>query len=141
MKFSVFHALSCKKAGFVSLRHNELVDIIGKLCEEVCRDVRKQPMLMELNGVKLHQTTAKRRPEARLDGVPKVSGWRVFMDVSAFELNAQRHGSFDIQKCFRRNKEEKKPAYNQRVLKAENATFTLLVLATNGGKGRECKTL
>ena len=63
------------------------------------------------------------------------------MDVSAFELNALRHGSFDIQKCFRRYKEEKKPAYNQRVLKAENATFTLLVLATNGGKGRECKTL
>ena len=63
------------------------------------------------------------------------------MDVSAFELNAQRHGSFDIQKCFRRNnEEEKKPAYNQRVLEAENATFTLLVLATNGGKERECKT-
>ena len=67
VKFSVFHALSCKKADFVSLRHNELVDIIGKLCEEVCRDVRKQPMLMELNGVKLHQTTTKRRPSKVLE--------------------------------------------------------------------------
>ena len=45
-KFNLIHALSCKKDGFVSLRHNEVRDITGKLMEDVCRDARKEPMML-----------------------------------------------------------------------------------------------
>ena len=42
-KYTTQHALSCKKGGFVTLRHNEVGDITGKLLgscwEEVCKDV------------------------------------------------------------------------------------------------------
>ncbi|XP_066916388.1 uncharacterized protein [Clytia hemisphaerica] len=47
--FDLAHALSCKKGGFVSLRHNDVRDITSKLLEEVCHEVRTEPILNELN--------------------------------------------------------------------------------------------
>lgn len=141
-KYTIQHALSCKKGGFVTLRHNEVRDLTGMLLEEVCKDVRKEPMLMELNGEQLRQTTANKRPEARFD-ISAAGFWtpgqRVFLDVRVFDLNAQRHRNLHLQKCYKRNEDEKKRTYNERVLEVENATFTPLVFATNGGMARECK--
>ena len=62
-KFNVSHALSCKKGGFITMRHNEVRDITGRLMEEVCRDVRKEPVLMELHNEPL--TTASRKQKTR----------------------------------------------------------------------------
>ena len=39
MKFDLTHALSCKKGGFVSLRHNHIRNITALLLTEVCKDV------------------------------------------------------------------------------------------------------
>ena len=125
------------------MRHNEIRDITGELMEEVCKDVRREPMLLELNNEPLRQQSANRRPEARLDISADgfwTPGQRVFLDVRVFDLNAQRYRGLEIQKCFKRNEDDKKRAYNQRVVEVENATFTPLVFATNGGMGRECKT-
>ena len=36
-KFNLAHALSCKKGGFVSLRHNEIRNITAQLLGEVCK--------------------------------------------------------------------------------------------------------
>ena len=44
-KFDTQHAISCKKAGFVTLRHNKLRDITGTLLEEVCHDLAIEPIL------------------------------------------------------------------------------------------------
>ena len=41
-KFTVQHALSCEKGGFITLRHNEV--------DEVCKDARKEPLLTKLTG-------------------------------------------------------------------------------------------
>ena len=38
-------ALSCKKRGFVSLRHNHIRNITSILLKEVCKDVRVEPQL------------------------------------------------------------------------------------------------
>ena len=64
----------------VTFRHNEVRDITGKLLEEVCKDARKEPVLMELNDEQLRQTTANRRPEARLD----ISATGFWMSKSIF---------------------------------------------------------
>ena len=37
--FDFQHAMSCKKGGFVTLRHNEVRDITGTLLSDVCKDV------------------------------------------------------------------------------------------------------
>ena len=142
-KFNLMRALSCKKGGFVSLRHNELRDMTGKLMEEVCHDVGKEPMLLELNGERFNQTTANKRPEAKLDLSANgfwTPGQRVLLDIRVFDLNAQRYKNLDIQKIFKKNEVEKKRTYGERVLQVENGTFSLLVFSANGGMGRECKT-
>ena len=49
-RFDLAHALSCKKGGFVSLRHNELRDLTANLLSEVCVDVAIEPQLNYITG-------------------------------------------------------------------------------------------
>ena len=140
-KFDLSHALSCKKGGFISLRHNEVRDITSSLLKEVCRDVRVEPSLLELNGEELNRQ-ANRTREARLDVSASgfwIPGQRVFLDVRVFDLSAQRYRGLELAKCFKRNEDEKKKKYNERVLQVENGSFTPLVFSANGGMARECQ--
>ena len=43
--YNVQHAISCKKGGFVTLRHNELRDNIAEMPEEETSDVKAEPAL------------------------------------------------------------------------------------------------
>ena len=58
--FDVRHALSCKKGGFITLRHIEVPNITSELLVEVCVDVRKEPILQEVNNEDLPQKAKKR---------------------------------------------------------------------------------
>ena len=142
-EFNISHALSCKKGGFVTLRHNELRDITAKLLDEVCIDVRREPRLIALNGEQMRFKTANLADEARLD-ISATGFWtpgqRAFFDVRVFDLNAQRYENLELSKCFLYNESEKKRHYNDRVNDVENGTFTPLVFSTNGGMGRECNS-
>ena len=123
------------------MRHNEVRDITSSLLKEVCRDIRTEPSLLELNGEQLNKQ-ANLTQEARLDISATgfwIPGQRVFMDVRVFDLNAKRYRGLELKKCFKRNEDEKKKKYNERVLQVENGTFTPLVFAANGGMARECK--
>ena len=66
--FNVQHAMSCKKGGFVTLRHNEVGDITATLLSEVCKDIELEPSLLTLNGEEQTMSKiAKRNDEVRLD--------------------------------------------------------------------------
>ena len=54
-----------KKGGFVTLRHNEVRDITTSLLNEVCKDVHKEPPLIQLTGETFEQRTANTSDEAR----------------------------------------------------------------------------
>lgn len=142
-RFDIAHALSCKKGGFVTLRHNEIRDLTSIMLNEVCPDVRREPRLVEMDGEHLTHRTANRSQEARLD-ISATGFWtpgqRAFFDIRVFDLNARRYRGLELEKCFRRNEGEKKRHYNERVNNIENGTFTPLVFSTSGGMGRECKT-
>ena len=141
-RFDIAHALSCKKGGFVTLRHNEIRDLTSIMLNEVCPDVRREPRLVEMDGEHLTYRTANRSQEARLD-ISATGFWtpgqRAFFDIRVFDLNARRYSGLGLEKCFRRNESEKRH-YNERVTNIENGTFTPLVFSTSGGMGRECKT-
>ena len=64
--FDVTHALSYKKGGFITLRHNEVRDITSELLDEVYVDARKEPILQEVNNEDLPREANKSK-EARLD--------------------------------------------------------------------------
>ena len=38
-KFDTKHAMSCKKGGFMTLRHNKLREITGAFLEKVCHEL------------------------------------------------------------------------------------------------------
>ena len=59
MKLDLTYALSCKKGGFVSLRHNHIGNITASLLTEVCKDIRVEPFLQQLTGETLQNHTTR----------------------------------------------------------------------------------
>ena len=77
--------MSCKKGGFVSIKHKDLRDLTAKMLSEVSKDTE-------------------------------------------IEL---------LQQCHVMKEQEKKRAYNERVLRFEHGTFTPLLFIICGSTGRE----
>ena len=133
-KFNLSHAMLYKKGGLVSLRHNEIRNIYP--------DVRQEPSLIQLENEQFNERTAAKSDESRLDVSALgfwITGQQVFCDVRVFDLNAQRYRETELKNCYKKNEDEKKKKYNERVLQVENGSFTPLVFSTHGGMGRECK--
>ena len=55
-------------------------------------------------------------------------------------VNALIQQNLTTEEIFKRQEEEKKIQYNQRIMDVEHGSFTPLVIGTNGGMGSECKT-
>ena len=139
--FNLQHALSCKKGGFVSLRHNELRNSIAIMLDKICKDVVVEPALQPLTGEDLPEATAIAGDDARLDIHARgfwQTGQSAFFDIRVFNPLANRHVKHSLRKCFESNEREKKKAYNRRVLEIEHGSFTPLVFSATGGVGREC---
>ena len=86
--------------------------------EEVFRDFRKRPQLLEL-----------------------MDSWTTsIFRQRVFDLNARRYRNFDIQKCFKKNEDEKKRTQSERLLQVENATSNPIGILFNWREGRECET-
>ncbi|XP_066936770.1 uncharacterized protein [Clytia hemisphaerica] len=139
--FNIQHALSCKKGGFVTQRHNTLRDVTAKLMTEVCNDVKVEPPLSELTGERFRETTANVTPEARLDVSARnfwVTHQRAFFDIRVFNPTARRYADLEIKKCYEINEREKKRQYNERVLRVEHGSFSPMVFSAFGGMAREC---
>ena len=138
--FSPEHALSCKKGGFVSMRHNHLRNITAKLLGECCKDVRIEPTLQPLTGEALSRGNIS--DEARLD-VSARGFWEshqlAFFDIRVFNPMAKRYVNQTLKKSYEWNEKEKKRGYNERVMQLEHGTFSPLVFAATGGLGRECE--
>ena len=45
--------MSCKKGGFLKIRHNDLRDITARIVSEICKDTEIEPKLLPLSGEKL----------------------------------------------------------------------------------------
>ena len=53
--FNIEHALTCKRGGFITLRHDRRRSITARLLKEVCHDVRIEPTLQKLTGEQFEQ--------------------------------------------------------------------------------------
>ena len=110
-KFSIEHGISCKKGGFVSLRHNQLRNITARLLQETCRDIRVEPCLQHLTGETFAENTANTSDEARVDVSARgfwVTGQTAFLDVRVFNPMAKRYVKQSLAKCYESNEKEKK---------------------------------
>ena len=64
-KYSVCHALSCKKGGFVSQRHDGVHNLLTSLIGKVCTNVEVESHLQPLDDERFNLRSAVTSPEAR----------------------------------------------------------------------------
>ena len=48
--FDIQHSMSCKKGGFIYIRHNNLRNLTANMMSEVCKDTEIEPKLTPLFG-------------------------------------------------------------------------------------------
>ena len=140
-KYTVCHALSCKKEGFVAQRHDRVHNLLTSLIGKVCTNVEVEPQLQPLDNERFNLRTAVTSPEARLDfkaGGFWSRGVTAFFDVRVTHVNSKCNQGKETSTIFKEQEEEKKRKYQQRVLDVEMGSFTPLVFGTNGGMGADC---
>ena len=140
-RFNTVHALSCKKGGFVSQRHDNIRDMFTILLDKCCTNVQSEPHLTDLQGESFSNRTANTSSGARLD-IKARNFWRqgqdAYFDIRVTHVNALSHKDLTTKTVFKNQENEKKRQYNQRVMDVEQGTFTPLIIGTNGGMGAEC---
>ena len=86
---NIDHTLSCKKGGYVAMRHNRVRDLEAELMKEVCHDVRIEPELLPIEGER--QRRGNTAEKARLD-VSGIGVWgsyeKTFLDIRIMHPNA-----------------------------------------------------
>ena len=139
--FTVSHALTCKKGGFIHERHDNVKDTLTKLLSRVCKDVQSEPHLIPITKERFDLKSANCTDEARLDIKAKgfwTRGQTAYFDVRITHVNSSNQAGLPTAKIFRNHELAKRREYLQRVLDVENGAFTPLVFGTNGGLGEEC---
>ena len=139
--FTVEHALTCKKGGFISIRHNEVRDFTAEILSEICKDVAVEPLLTPLTGEKFTLKSANTDDHARLDVSARgvwIKGNRAFFDVRVFNPLAQTYNNQTLKAAHKTNENGKKREYGERILNVEHGSFTPLVFSCFGGMSREC---
>ena len=139
---NVDHTMTCKKGGFVCIRHNEVRDLTANMLREVCHDVSTEPTLLPLEGEHLRLRTANLSSEARVDVGARgfwTRGQKAFLDIRIFNPMAACHRELPLEAAHRRNEQEKMRAYEERILHVDHGSFTPLVFTTSGGMGYMAK--
>ena len=138
-QFTVDHAMSCAKGGFIHQRHDDVRDMLAHVLNDVCNDVQTEPHLQPLTGENL-PANANTTEEARLD-IRARSFWQrgqlAFFDVKVFNPYAKSHLTKRLEKAFEASENEKKRKYNQRIIEVEHGSFSPIVVTPYGGSGRE----
>ena len=132
------HLLTCKKGGYVTMRHNFLRNTEAKILEEVCKDVKLEPELiptqLELEGADGDAA----RPDISARGV-----WnpceKTFLGVIVTHPTTKTNLPLSMEKIYLARENCKKAKYNDRIINIEKASFTPLVFTTIGGMGPECE--
>ena len=120
-KNDINHALSCKKGGYVILRHNKRRDLEAEIMKEVCIDVKIEPELLPLNN---QLVNGKNAEKARLD-VSGIGVW-AFIDVRIMHPNCPTYINKDIRQVYVHHEKEKKEHITSEYSKLRKALSPLL---------------
>ena len=134
--FTVNHALSCKKGGFIAQRHDTIRDLQTSHISKVCRDVETEPLRYPLDNEVFNLQSTVISREARLDmkaGGIWTTGVTAFFEVRVTHVTSRSNQGEHTATIFKNQENGKKSKYNQRVTDVEMRTFTPLVFGTNGG--------
>ena len=139
--FNAQHALTCPKGGFIINRYNELRDLTAEILDEICSDVKIEPLLQPKNGEIFSKRSTIRTDDARADVAARgfwTRGQMAFVDVNVFNPLAKCHRNQTLEAVHRKNENDKKRNYNDRIINVHHGSFTPLVFSCYGGMSREC---
>ena len=134
--FTVNHALSCKKEGFIAQRHDTIRDLLTLHISKVCRDVETEPLRHSLDNEVFNLQSTVISREARLDmkaGGSWTPGVTAFFDVRVTHITSLSNQGEHTATIFKQQENEKQRKNNQRVTDVEMGTFAPLVFGTDGG--------
>jgi hypothetical protein len=154
-KFSVRHALECKKGGNVILRHNEIRDELVDLASKaiIPSAVRNEPLIYsscpavkmsELDPTNpavsrsLHKSRDETRGDVCIRGLWS-RGTDCIIDVRVTDTDAKSNLTRDPAKVLEVHEKEKKNKYLKACLE-QRRDFTPFVVSTDGLIGKEAKT-
>ena len=140
VRFTVDHAMICKRGGFIIQRHNELRDLEVELLKMLRYDVEVEPGLQPVTGEELNRG-ANQSHDARLDVHARVF-WEcqrsAYFDIRVCHPHADSYKDLTLRQLYKQQENEKKRKYASRILEVEQGTFTPLVFSPMGGMGEEC---
>ena len=145
-KFSVGHAMTCKKGGLVQLRHNDVAAEWHQLCAKALSPsaVSDEPLIHSCRDSSEDTRAAagtERLPELRGD-VAVHGFWRrgstTIFDVRITDTDSPSYRGQAPEKVLARQEKEKKDKYNEACL-ARRRHFTPLVFSVDGLQGAEAK--
>ena len=120
VKFGLQHALSCKKCGFVTIRHDQVRNITATLLNEICNNVPIEPQLQSLSGEYFDAKTANKHEDAQLVISARgfwCFGQKALFDAKVFNPIASRYRNTPLSKCYTINEKEKKSSITNACLK------------------------
>ena len=135
-KYTVCHALSCKKGRFVAQRHDGVRKLLTSLIGKVCANFEVEPQLKPLDNERFNLRSAVTSPEARLDfkaGGFWSRGVTAFCDVRVTHVNSKCKQGKATSTIFKDQEKEKSVSTNRGM-----GSFTPLVFGTSGGTGADC---
>jgi hypothetical protein len=142
-RFSLGHAMTCKKGGLVLLRHNDVVAEWHHLCAQALPPsaVSDEPLIYSARGGNAGAAAPGAEPPPELRGDVGVHGfWRrgatAIFDVRVTDTDAPYHRGQDPHKILAKHEKEKKDKYVDACL-VRRRTFTPLVFSVDGLRGTE----
>ena len=142
-EYSINHCLTCKRGGYVIIRHNAVRDTLAEVLQEVCKDVKVEPQLLPVTGEAL-PAGANITDGARSD-VSAVGLWhpmnRAFIDILVFNPHAPSNAVKELGQMYIHHEQNKKRDYNARIMQVEKGTFSPAVFSCSGGASPETSNM
>ena len=141
-RFTVEHAMSCKKGGLVVQRHNDVAAEWHHLCAQALQPsaVSDEPLINTGRGVQAAGATGVEAAADTRGDVAVHGFWRrgttAIFDVRITDTDAPTYRSHDPIKVLRRHEKEKKTKYLAPCLERRRH-FTPLVFSVDGLQGPE----
>ena len=119
------------RGGFPSIQHSEIRNITSEFWQRYVVELALNPAYSLWQVKRLVQRSANREDGARLDIVAE-NFWghdrqRAFFDVQVLNPFAPCYHSTSLTQCYRRNKLEKRRAYDERIKEVEHGSFSPFV--------------
>ena len=142
-RFTVDHAMSCKKGGLVLLRHNDVCGEWGQLCAQALTPsaVSDEPLIHSSRDRRAADGTSPTDVDPELRGDIAAHGfWKrgatTIFDVRITDTDAKSYRGKDPRKVLASHEEAKKGKYADACLR-QRRHFTPLVFSVDGLRGAE----